>query len=284
MSFLSLYHFFFKNTLHYVTGVCYNVTIGKEGEGMKREVVMVNRHLSDLNPLVLGCERCQPGHTFGPTVRKYTLIHAVSEGRGSVFVDGKSYEVGPGEAFLILPDQIVTYSAHRDDPWVYQWIGFDGALSHRFRELPTVFSMSSSWISEMLDVSSEDMRECLISSVLLRMYASLFGGRSVRNEYVKEVRDYIRALYMQDIRVEEIAAKMNLNRRYLSRLFKEKTGQTVQEFLIHVRMEEAKRLLKAGKTVGEAAVLCGYQDPFHFSKIFKQKCGVSPLHWKNSLS
>ncbi len=247
-----------------------------------REEVIVNRHLKDLNPLVLGSERCKPGHTFGPAIRKYTLIHAVSEGKGRVLTDGRCYEVGPGEAFLILPDQVVTYSADQEDPWVYSWIGFDGALANRFSELPVVFPLSASWIREMLDISSEDMRECLISSVLLRMYASLFGGKTVKNEYVKEVRDYIRALYMQDLHVEEIAGKMNLNRRYLSRLFKEKTGSTIQAFLIEVRMEEARRLLSSGKTVGEAAVLCGYQDQFNFSKIFKRKYGVSPLHWKKN--
>ena len=87
---------------------------------------------------------------------------------------------------------------------------------------------------------------------------------------------------MQDLRVEEIADKMNLDRRYLSRIFKEKTGQTVQEYLISVRMEAAKQQLVRGASVNEAAKLSGYEDVCNFSKMFKRLFGVSPGQWSAS--
>ena len=119
-----------------------------------------------------------------------------------------------------------------------------------------------------------------MAALLFEMYAELFEKSKPRNHYVRQVQDYIKALYMQPIRIEAIAEKMNLDRRYLSRIFKQKTGQTVQDYLISVRMEEAQRLLSQGKTVEEAATLCGYEDSFNFSKMFKRKFGVSPLQWK----
>ena len=81
---------------------------------------------------------------------------------------------------------------------------------------------------------------------------------------------------MQPLRVEQIAEEMNLDRRYLSRLFKEKTGQTVQEYLISVRMEEAKRRLEQGFSVEETAQLCGYEDALYFSRVFKKHFGCAP--------
>ena len=94
------------------------------------DVFINNRHLQDLNPLIVGMEQCLPGHSFGPAIRPYTLIHFVMKGKGTLYKRGKEYPVHAGDAFLILPDEITTYTADMDDPWHYQWIGFDGA-DHR---------------------------------------------------------------------------------------------------------------------------------------------------------
>ena len=172
--------------------------------------------------------------------------------------------------------------ADEEDPWVYQWIGFDGRLTESFASLPTVLTLSASYTQAMLDTEGKDLREYHIAAILFEMYASLFGEKKETHDYVRRVKDYIRAVYMQELRVEDIANSMNLNRRYLSRFFKEKTGMTVQDYLIRVRMEEAKRLLMQGRSVNEAAVLCGYQDPFLFSKMFKRRFGISPGAWKTA--
>ena len=89
---------------------------------------------------------------------------------------------------------------------------------------------------------------------------------------------------MNEIRVEQIAENLNLDRRYLSRLFKQKMGQTIQEYLIIVRMDEAKRYLAEGRSVSETATLCGYTDTCNFSKMFKRVCGISPANWCNNIS
>ena len=88
----------------------------------------------------------------------------------------------------------------------------------------------------------------------------------------------------KNIRVEQIAETMNLDRRYLSRLFKEKTGQSVKEYLSDVRMEEAKRYLKTGVSVTECAHLTGYDDVCNFSKMFKKYTGISPRRFKGEKS
>jgi AraC-like DNA-binding protein len=244
------------------------------------DIVIVNRGLQDLNPRILGYERCRAGKSFGPAVRSYTLIHYVTDGKGRVYKDSGNYEVHAGEAFLILPGEVVTYAADQEDPWSYQWIGFDGELAKSFASLPPVFSLSATFTQKMLETEGRDQREYRIAAALFEMYAALFGEQKTECDYVRRVKDHIRAVYMQELRVEEIARSMNLDRRYLSRYFKEKTGQTVQEYLISVRMEEAQKMLLQGRSVAEAALLSGYQDPFHFSKMFKRRFGISPLAWR----
>ena len=85
---------------------------------------------------------------------------------------------------------------------------------------------------------------------------------------------------MQEISVDKISKLLGLDRRYLVRLFKEKTGQTIQDYIISVRMDEACRQLSLGRSIGEAANLCGYHDACNFSKMFKKHYGVSPMNWK----
>jgi len=242
---------------------------------------LINRHLDDLNPIILGEEKCAPGHSYGPMARKYTLIHFVYRGHGTFCRGGIDYTVKAGEAFLIRPAEITTYFASKDDPWHYRWIGFDGNLSSRFEELPPVFSYTTDWAKEMLDLErDESVFEYAVTAKLYMMYAELFANKKQRNDYTESVKDYVNALYMQQIRVEEIAEKMNLDRRYLSRVFKQKMGKSIQEYIISVRMEEAKKLLEKGYSVVESAQLCGYEDVCNFSKMFKKKFSVSPGNWK----
>lgn len=244
------------------------------------DVPLLNRAFRELNPLLVGEQACPAGHRYGPAVRAYTLIHFVESGEGTLCKGGEIYTVHAGEAFLILPDEITVYYASEENPWSYRWVGFDGALSARFSELPPVFSCPSRWGEKMLAALENDgMSEYRIAALLFQLYAELFSSERPHNHYVRRVKDLINALYMQDLRVEEIAERMNLDRRYLSRLFKSKTGQTVQEYLIYVRMEAAKRQLERGASVAEAAKLSGYEDACNFSKMFKRLFGVSPGHW-----
>ncbi len=242
--------------------------------------VLTNQQLKDINPLSIGEQTCAPRYTYGPCMLNHVLIHYVVRGCGRVYKEGICYEVHAGEAFLIFPDEVVTYMADDADPWYYQWVSFNGALSERFCTLPTVIPFPSDSIRKMLDLVEENQAEYRIAGLLFELYAALFGQKPAHRGYVNDVKDCIHALYMYPLQVEKIAAKLNLNRRYLSRIFREQTGKTVQEYLITVRMETAQRCLENGCSVEQAANLSGYEDVSGFSKLFKKRYGKSPLEWK----
>lgn len=243
-----------------------------------KELLLTNRKLQDLNPLIAGEEACAPGHSFGPAVRKYTLIHYVLRGKGTLYARGGVHPVRAGQAFVILPEEVTTYTADEEDPWLYRWIGFDGALSARFGELPPVLTLPEMVFGRMMHLSARPATaEYLLVSELFSLYAYLFADGPGGSPHVRRVENYIRSNYMNPIRVEQIAAELNLDRRYLSRLFKETTGISMQDFLIRVRLEEAERLLLQGSSVKEAARLTGYEDVSNFSRMFKKRMGRSPV-------
>jgi len=91
---------------------------------------------------------------------------------------------------------------------------------------------------------------------------------------------YINAHYMDNVTISQIAESLGLNRKYLARIFKEKCGVTMQEYLINKRLHEGKKLLRLGYTVEESSYMVGYSDPFGFSKAFKRRYGVPPSEYK----
>ena len=250
-----------------------------------KHVLLTNRNLQDLNPLIAGEEACTPGHSFGPAVRKYTLIHYVLRGTGTFYARGGAYPVRAGQAFVILKDEVTTYTADTADPWHYRWIGFDGALSKWFSTLPPVFDLPETFFSRIMHLSAyAASTEFLLAGELFSLYAYLFADNQIGSRHVQRVQNYIRSNYMFPIRVAQIASELGLDRRYLSRLFKAETGTSIQEYLMRTRLEEAERLLFRGCSVKEAAHLTGYEDESNFSKMFKKHIGRNPSSIVDKLS
>ena len=249
--------------------------------------ILNNRGFTDLNPILCGAQECEPEHSFGPYMRRYYLLHYVRYGCGIYECPRGSFKVRAGEFFLIYPGEITRYVADAEQPWDYIWIGFDGALAERLNDLPTPVGKLPPEIFHELYAAVEDgfahwgaAREEFISSALHRVYAELIATRQKETDYVNRVENYIRAMYMEDITVEQIADSLSLNRRYLSRIFKQRHGVPMKEFLTRIRMEQARRLLSEGHSVAESGALCGYPDPANFSKMFKSHFGTAPLSYR----
>ena len=71
---------------------------------------------------------------------------------------------------------------------------------------------------------------------------------------------------------------MYLSPFYISRIFKSETGDTPIRYLIDIRLEHAKEILESGNytSIQEVAAQVGYDDAYHFSKLFKKKYDVPP--------
>lgn len=109
--------------------------------------------------------------------------------------------------------------------------------------------------------------------------AGQYSFESVNRKYVVEkIIDYFEDHYEEKISLDQIASNMYLSPFYVSKIFKAETGDTPIHFLIEIRMEKAKELLEKNRqmSIQEAAAKVGYEDAYHFSKLFKKKFGVSP--------
>lgn len=100
---------------------------------------------------------------------------------------------------------------------------------------------------------------------------------------VTGVKTYIRHHVYEDISREELAGAMNYNPDYLSRVFKRETGMMLSDYIICVRMNEAKRLIEeSDEPIGRIAEKLGYTQLSYFSKVFRNCFGVSPRELRKS--
>lgn len=96
------------------------------------------------------------------------------------------------------------------------------------------------------------------------------------------ILEYIDFNLHVDLSLETLESKFDINRFYLSRLFKKTVGSTLHEYILFKRLSMAKRLLQNGKNVTETCELSGFNDYFHFIRIFKKYVGTSPGQFKKS--
>lgn len=90
-------------------------------------------------------------------------------------------------------------------------------------------------------------------------------------------RNYNKSLSLQDVSKE-----LYLNYKYLSRLFKEKTGVSFNEYKVRLKIDSAKEFLKASNcNIGEIAYKVGYQNPDSFMKMFKRSTGFTPSEYRS---
>lgn len=94
-------------------------------------------------------------------------------------------------------------------------------------------------------------------------------------------QEYIRTHIDRQISLEEVAAQAYVSPGYLCTLFKERTGKNFSDYIIEMRVEESKRLLRdPNYTINEVADRVGYSNARHFSKVFQKLVGVRPSDYR----
>ena len=99
--------------------------------------------------------------------------------------------------------------------------------------------------------------------------------------YVEQAVKYIQGNFRKNVRIQDIAMDIGIDRSYLSGIFKEVMKMSPQEYLLHYRVEQAEILLKeTDRKVSDIAELVGYADAMTFSKMFKKYKGMSPQQYR----
>lgn len=244
-------------------------------------------------------------------MRDAHVIHVIREGKGTLEINKKKYELGAGDVFYIPPKVEAWYESDKDDPWCYTWVGFVGmkaeectsqagfSLKNPVRKINCVDKVGQ-YIEQMLEAYQLSYSNELKRNGLLHLVMSAFVEDYCQNNaalgvvaphpypgavYVKHAVEYMTYHYDEKLKINDLADFIGINRSYLTSSFKKHMGCSPQEFLINLRVEKAKSLLKkTDMSINAVSNAVGYPDQLAFSKVFKQHCGMSPRMYKEEKS
>lgn len=97
---------------------------------------------------------------------------------------------------------------------------------------------------------------------------------------VLHAAEYLRRNSTRLVPAEEVAAACHVSVSTLSHVFKRTMGASLRSYALGLRLETAKEALQAGRSVTEAALEAGFDDPNYFSRAFSEAEGLSPREWR----
>ncbi|NBC70709.1 response regulator [Paenibacillus sacheonensis] len=143
---------------------------------------------------------------------------------------------------------------------------------------------STLWESLLAQETLGEMRQLLESHVTAACDRIREKRTGKTANLVERVRAIIERSYANGgLTVAEIGKEVYLTPTYVSLLFKQETGQTVNEYLTQVRVEKAKELLRDPQyKFYDICYAIGYTDPSYFTKLFKKATGVTPSVYREN--
>ena len=264
----------------------------------------LKKNTFDLYLCYCGIQNCAPAHSYGPTQRTEYLLHYIISGKGTYTVKDKTYELHAHQAFLICPDEITFYKADSDDPWYYIWVAFNGVKAktylsyanldtdHRICEFPDsellLQQVQNMLNARELTYANELKRESSLFLFLSHLIEHQHHLHSTTDTYdysyqvyVEHALEFIEHNYDKNIKIQDLASYIGINRSYLTNSFKKVLNTSPQLYLLNYRLDKACQLLKTTNlTITEISRMIGYEDSLAFSKLFKRYRGTSPKNYR----
>ena len=268
----------------------------------------------DLNPTFLFACALTRHEPENPHSHDFIEIAFILSGEGHFVVDGKWYAVRKGDVFLFNPG--TSHQCCYTSPTLPLeefYVAFTDIHIRNMERNQISFPkherllhpsektfVSLTRLCSMMQTEYESrqpgryfMLKAYVTQMILLLYreqsavpvSSLRGYEfeSTNKKYVVEqIIEYLDAHYNEKISLDQIARNMYLSPFYISKIFKSETGDTPINHLIRVRMEKARELLeeKNNTSIQDIAMCVGYDDAYHFSKLFKKHFGASPSKYR----
>lgn len=254
---------------------------------------IIDQNLTPINPLQCGRQECPPGQSYGPIVRDIWILHFVMSGKGRVVKEGCQYVVRENEMFVIRPFENVSYTADKEDPWQYVWIGFTAKTCPAVLNERDVISAPylkdaflSAYYTESFDVpNASGAYEHYLCGVIWQIFGLLIQNTKKNltpmDSYVKPAIT-IMTLSFRDphLNVATIARRLHVSAEHFSRIFKSETGESPKKYLTDVRMKKAvEYLMKENATMTRVSEAVGFPDVLAFSRAFKRYYGCAPSEY-----
>ena len=220
---------------------------------------------------------------------------AAESGSLTIRDDSMELNLRSGDCCMIPPDHLPVTMIVPQEARIL-WISVGGTLSGSFLQrmgalphhmmkqgaLPSQINLASHIVQATVRIAaSQDASSAQLQQLLWAMLASHSGQPvamdAVLSHEIAKVVDAMRKnQYKDSFSLAEMAALSRMPVETFRKRFVSEVGMPPQSYQLYCKMERAKILLKDGYSVRQAGVEVGMNDPYHFSKTFKNIVGMSP--------
>ena len=132
-----------------------------------------------------------------------------------------------------------------------------------------------------LDSVEQAMAVALVSdhAVRQRSVPAYRGGLGAAR--LRKIKELVHAKMEDDLSLDDMAQSLGLSTAHFARIFRKSTGETPHQFVLRLRVERAKAMLRVSDArVFDVAMACGFKTPQHFAQVFRDACRVSPTEYR----
>ena len=227
------------------------------------------------------------------------LFFLVKKGSGILVYDDVTYSLSQGDCVFI---DCRKKHSHRSSEqlWTLQWAHFYGPNMNGIYEKyverggipcfhPEDCSAYEKLLTQLFETASSgiyvrDMKICEhLTCLLTLLMEESWNHRSAsrqslsRKRDVMGVKEYLDQHFADKITLDQLSDLFYINKFYLTRVFKEQLGMTVQNYLTALRITHAKQLLRfSDYSIDKIGQQCGMNDANYFDRMFRKIEGMSP--------
>lgn len=253
-------------------------------------------NLSPFKHAIVGITYPLSDYYINRTARdKVDNFEYVVKGSGEILLGGSWHTVTAGDIFILRGGEEQHYRASRHDPWKKIWINYVSdylpAVLDAYKIESGIYKApdacqyfeqayelsSSSYSSASICHTLADYLHKIISAV------SICGSRQTLNDEYR-IREALNSYVYKKADLGELAEDLHMSKSNVIRVFKKHYGVTPYDYLLNVKMDNAKLLLSGtAMSVREIADRLHISDEHYFSTLFYKRVGMRPREYRDSI-
>ena len=223
---------------------------------------------------------------------QYHRLYLLTEGSATLRMSTGSMELLPGYVYFVPAFSVLESSIEGSMNKYYIHFSADDSIFDSYRYISNKFSVPAKAITESLfemvvnnyteNTASARMKvQGALDLILADFLTELDADKSEAYRF-RPVLGYIAENYKKKIKLDELAAIMNISSMYFSNLFKKTFNISPKQYILNKRLAEGQRLLlETRMSIKEVAYAVGFENENYFSEYFSAKIGTPPLKFRN---
>lgn len=248
-----------------------------------------------------------PAHHYftwnkGRVLDEFQIIY-IAKGEG-VFESASCRKtiIKEGTILLLFPGEWHRFKPNEKKGWDEYWVGFKGPImanliQQKFfhpRNPVLPLGIVESVTNLMLEIIEKTKNEKtgyqpMVAGIVMHLLGQIhtlvkqnsFKAEDITETIINKARIIFRSGIDQDISIESVATELNVSYAWFRKAFKSYSGIAPHQYLLQLKIEKAKILLADhSKQIKEIAFDLNFKSSFYFSKLFKEKTGLSPEQFR----